>query len=205
MFVIGTCEDTINLVDKLNEAGGFTVAWMRQGHGKIGMDVGGIAAKDDDAVGENDGLLDVVSDDENGARGNFVLEPEFEEFAAERFGGEHIERGKWFVHEENFGLDNESTGDADALLHAAGELLGVSGLKTIEADGVDDAEGPFVALDGRHAARFERGFNVFENGEPRKQRKTLENDGDVGRTVAHRLAMPKDRARTGGRETSQHT
>ena len=194
MFVIGTREDAIDLVDKLNEAGGFAVARMRHVHGKIGMDVGGIAAEDDDAVGENDGLFDIVSDDEDGARGNFVIEPEFEKFAAERFGGEHVERGEWLVHEENFGLDDESAGDADALLHAAGEFLGISGLETIEADGVDDAESAFVALDGSHAARFERGFDVFENGEPGKQRKALENDGDIGRTVAHRRRHAKRRS-----------
>ena len=204
MLVVGPREDAINLVDELDEAGRFAVARMGHVHGKIGVDVGGVAAEDDDAVGEDDGFFDIVRDDENGARGNFVLEPEFEKFAAQRFGSEHIERGKRLVHEEHFGLDDESAGDADTLFHAAGEFLGIRGFKTIEADGVNNAQRALVALDGDHAARFERSFDVFENSEPGKQREALKNDGDVGRAIAHRRAVPKDGA--GGRrgKSGQH-
>src|SRR5271156_2765868 len=96
------------------------------------------------------------------------------------FGGGNIERGKRFVHEEDFRLDDESAGYADALLHASGELLGIRALETVEADSVNDAQRAFVAIDGSHAARFQRSFDIFKNREPGKQRETLKNDGNVG-------------------------
>jgi len=95
-------------------------------------------------------------------------------------------------------------GNTDTLFHAAGEFLGVGGFKTIEADGVNDAEGALVAFDGRRAARFERGFDIFENGEPGKKREALKDNGNVGRFIANRLAVPVNLARAGGRETGQH-
>ena len=41
---------------------------MRHVHGKIRMDVGGVAAEHNDTVGENDGLFDIVSDDDGRSR-----------------------------------------------------------------------------------------------------------------------------------------
>jgi len=82
------------------------------------------------------------------------------------FRGENVKRGERLVHEEHFGLDDESAGDPDTLLHSTGKFLGVGGFKTVKADGVNDAQGAFAAFDGRHAAGLERGFDVFKNGEP---------------------------------------
>ena len=149
-------------------------------YAEIGMNVRGVSAEHDDAVGEDNGFLDVVRDDEDRAGRNFVADPEFEQFAAQRFGGEHVERGEWLVHEEHFGLDDEGASDADALLHAAGEFFRVGALESIKADGVDNAQGTFMALDRRHSARLERRFDIFKNGEPRKQCEALKNDAHVG-------------------------
>ncbi len=164
----------------------------------------GIAAENDNAVGEDDGFFDIVSDDEDRARGNFMVEPQLEELAAKCFRGEHIECGERLIHEEHFGLDDEGAGDADTLFHAAGEFLGVGGFKTVQADGVNDAQGALAAFDGRHAAGLERRFDVFENGEPGKKRETLKDDRDVRRLITDRLAVPVNGAGAGGRETGQH-
>ncbi len=107
---------------------------------EVGADVAGIAAEDDDAVGEQDGFFDVVGDDEDGLGGDGLLLPELEQFAAQVFGGEHVERGEGLVHEEDFRLDDQGAGEADALPHAAGEFFGVGGLEAVEADGVEDLE-----------------------------------------------------------------
>src|SRR6266481_1569305 len=203
-FEIGPREHAIDGVNELDEARGLAVSRLSDVHREISVNVSGVAAEDDDAVGENDGFFNIVGDDENGAGGDFVFEPELEQLAAERFAGEHVERGEGLVHEQDFGLDDESARDANALLHAAGKLFGVGGFKTVESDSVNDAKRALVALDGRHAASLERGFDVFDDGEPGEERETLENDGDVGRFAAHRLAVPEDAA--GGRrsKTRQH-
>src|SRR5580704_13087438 len=131
---------------------------MRNVYGKVGVDVSRIAAENNDAIGEDDGFFDVMRNDKNGACGNLVLEPKFEEFAAQRLRGEHVERGERLVHEKNFRLDDECAGYADALLHAAGKFLGIRGLETIETDRVNNAQSALVALNRNHASRFQRGL-----------------------------------------------
>ena len=152
----------------------------------------GVFAEHDDAVGEEDGLFDVVGDDEDGLGGNGFLAPELKQFAAQVLGGEDVEGGEWLVHEEDFGLDDEGAGKADALLHAAGEFLGIGLLEAVEADGVEDFQAAFAALEGVDAAGFERSLDVFKDGEPGKKREALKDDGDVGSAVADGLAVPED-------------
>jgi len=204
VFVVWAGEDAIDGIDEFNETGRFVFTRVRNRDREVCVDVGGMTAKDDDTVREDDGFLDVVSDDENGASGDFVAEPKFEEFPAEGFGSENVERGEGFVHEKDFWFDDESARDADALLHATRKFLGIGGFKAVEAYGVNDAEGAFVPLDGRHAASFERSFDIFEDGEPGKERKTLKDDGDVRGFVLNRLAVPIDGARSGGRKSREH-
>jgi hypothetical protein len=108
------------------------------------------------------------------------------------------------VHEQNFGLDDESARNADALLHAPGKFFGISCFETIQTDGINNAERTLAAFDGRRAASLERGFDIFENGEPGEKGEALKNNGNVRRVVADRMAMPVNRARAGGRKTGQH-
>src|SRR5467141_2649423 len=205
ILVIRPRQNAIDGVDEVDEVGGLSVSRMGHIHFKIGVNVRGIAAQNDNAVGEDDRFFDVVSDDENGARRNFAVQPEFRQFAAKRLRGEDVERGERLVHEEHFGLDDKSAGHTHALFHAAGEFLGVGGFKSVEPDGVNDAQRALVAFDGRRAARLERGFDIFENSEPGKKREALKDNGNVGRFVAYWLAVPVNVARAGGRKTRQHS
>ena len=205
VLVAGLREDAIDGIDEFDEFGGFAIARVRHFHGEIRVNVRGVAAEDNDAVGEDHGFFNVVRDDENRAGGDFVAEPELEQFAAQSLRGEDIEGRERLVHEKHFGLDDERACDTDALLHAAGKFLGVRGFETVESDGVDDAQRALVALDRRHATGFERSFDVFENGEPREERETLEDDGDVGRFALHGLAVPEYGAGRRGRESRQHS
>src|SRR5256885_17117708 len=100
-----------------------------------------MAAENDDTVGEDDGFFDIVSNDENRARGNLVTEPELEELAAEGFRGEDVKRGERLGHKEHFGLDDEGAGGAETMLHATRKVLGGGGLGNREGDGVHDGQG----------------------------------------------------------------
>ena len=71
-------EGAINKIDELDEARSFPVARVGQIDGELRMNVGGIAAKDNDAIGEKYGFFDIVSNDKNGARGNLFAEPKFQ-------------------------------------------------------------------------------------------------------------------------------
>src|SRR5882762_401661 len=204
VLVIRLRKDAVNRINQLEEVGALAVARMRNVNFEVRVNVRGVAAEYDDAVGEDDGLFDIVSHDENRARGNLVTEPELEELAAKSLRGKDVKGGERLVHEEHFGLDDECAGDTDALLHAAGQFLGIGDFKTVEADGVNDAQGTLAAFDGRHAAGLERGLDVFENGEPGEERETLKDDGNIGRFVTDRMAVPVDGAGAGGRKTGQH-
>src|ERR1019366_4545814 len=48
------------------------------------------------------------------------------------------------VHEEHFGLDDESAREADALLHATRKFLGVCRFKAIQTDCVERAQSAFA-------------------------------------------------------------
>src|SRR5438046_9893186 len=80
---------------------------MRNINFEVRVDMRGMAAENDDTVGEDDGFFDIVSNDENRARGNLLTEPELEELAAEGFRREDVKRGERLVHKEHFGLDDE--------------------------------------------------------------------------------------------------
>src|SRR6267143_5241905 len=194
VLVIRLREDAVDRIDQLEEVGAFAVARMRNVNFEVRVNMRGVAAEYDDAVGEDDRFFNIVSHDENRARGNFVTEPELEELAAKSLRGEDVQRGERLVHEEHFGLDDECARDTDTLLHAAGEFLGIGDFKTVEADGVNDAQGALAAVNRRHAPGLERSFDVFKNGQPREERETLKDDGDVERFALYRLAVPIDGA-----------
>ena len=176
---IGLREDFVDVIDKAGKGDGFLVARMGERDFEVGADAAGIAAEDDDAVGEQDRFFNVVGDDEDSLRGDGLFLPELEEFGAEVFGGEDVQRGEGLVHEEDFGFDDESTGEANALTHAAGEFLGVGALEAVEADGIEHLEAALAAFGGGHAAGFEDGFDIVEHREPGEEGKALKDDGDV--------------------------
>ena len=102
--------------------------------------------------------------DENGLSRHLFAEPELEQLVAQVFGGEHVKRGKRLIHEQDFGLHHQGARKADALFHAAGEFFRVGAFEAIEADGIENAQGAFVALHGGHSAGLERRFDVVEHG-----------------------------------------
>ncbi len=133
-----------------------------------------------------------------------MLIQELEQFVAQVFRREHVERRKRLVHEQDFGLHHQGAREADTLFHAAGKLLRVGALEPIQADGVENPQCAFVAFHGGHAASFKWGFDVVEHGEPGEQSKTLENDGHARVLRRDRLTMPQDLARRWLAESGQN-
>ena len=152
-------------------------------HIEIGADSRRISAQHNDAIGQHDCLFDIVRHDEDGAGRHLLVEPQLKQFAAQVLGSEHVESGERFIHEKHFRFDHQGAGKTNALLHAAGKLFGICRLKTVEANRVEHTQGALAAFHGRHASRLQRGFDVFQNRKPGKQRKTLEDDGHVRRLI----------------------
>ncbi len=79
------------------------------------------------------------------------LQQVFLEFAP----GLLVDRRERLVHQQHVGLDRERAGEADALAHAAGQLMRISSLEALQADFADVVLRDGLALGLRHAAQLE--------------------------------------------------
>ena len=149
---------------------------------------------DDDALGEDDGLLDVVGDEEAGL---LLLLPGLEQLGLElgaRLGVKGAER---LVHEQDLGVDRVGAGDGDALLHAARELLGVGLHEVLQLDELDVLERDLLGLLVGLALELEAKLDVLEDREPREEGVLLEDDAAVGAGARDLLAVHQDAALRG--------
>ena len=81
-----------------------------------------------------------------------ALAPQVEQVGAQRLGGQHVERRERLVHQQHLGMDHQRAGEADALAHAARQLLGIGALEAVEADQVDRGQRALAALGRRRRA-----------------------------------------------------
>src|ERR1700674_2804053 len=189
---IGLRHDLVDVIHQFNKARRFTIAGMRQFDGKIGAHPRWISSQHDHAIRQQHRFFDVVRDDENGFGWNLLVEPQLEQFVAQAFRREHVERRERLIHEQDFGLHYQGAREADPLFHAAGKLLRIGALEAVEADGIENAQCTFVTLEDGHSASFERGFDVVEYGQPGEQSKTLEDNGHARVLRRNGAPMPQD-------------
>src|SRR5215204_5658354 len=97
------------------------------------------------------------------------------------------------------GLANKSerARDADALLHAARELVRVAAGRVPEAGEVEELAGNPLALRSRHAAHLGTEGDILEHGLPGEEREGLEDDAAVRPRPGDRTVADADLA--GGR------
>ena len=182
----------VDAVDHLAELGIEPVARMLHRHGDLGGDAARIGGQHDDAVAHQHRLLDVVRHHQDRLDRHATLDPEVEEIGTQRLGGEHVERGERLVHQQDLGVDDERAGEADALAHAAGQLLRIGRFVAVEADEVDRLERALARLLLRHALRAEPDLDVGEHGQPREQREGLEHHGQPVHRAPHRRVLVGD-------------
>lgn len=111
-------------------------------------------------VGDAGGLLHVVGNDDEG-----VLFLEGPDEVLDFGGGDGVEGAAWFVHEEDAGFDGEASGDAQALLLAAGKTEG----------GVVQAVFDFIPEGGG----AQRGFDGFRDEVAVLAAMELQAEGDI--------------------------
>ena len=101
----------------------------------ISLTLPGPAGEDDDAVGQIDRLVDLVGDEQHGLSG---FRPDLQQLLLHRFAGLRVERCERLVHQQDLRVHDQRAREIDALLHAAGELVGIMVLEAGEADHVDE-------------------------------------------------------------------
>ena len=169
----------IDLVDELAEFRIEPVARMEQRNPDFRGDAAGIRGEHQDAVAHQHRLLDIVGHHQDRFDRHPPFRPEIEKIGAQGLRGQHVERRKRLVHQQNLRLHDERAGKADALAHAAGKLLGIGRFETVEADDVDRCERALARFGGRCAMGAQADLDIVEHGQPGKQRKALEHHRDA--------------------------
>ena len=132
-FGFGAARDQpVHFIDQRLKRRVFAIARMMQRHVDLGQHPTGILLHHDDPIGEEDGLLDIVRDHQDGFRRNRFGDPQLQQFTAQRLGAQHIQRAERFVEAEQVRLHRHRAGEAHLLPHAARQLARISFLETIE-------------------------------------------------------------------------
>ena len=118
---------------------------------------------------------------------------ELQELFLQDLAGLRIERGEWFVHQQDRRVHGECTHEADTLLHAARELIGVMALESGKSDEFQIVRHPLLDLRARRAGHRQSERGVVVDGFPRQQAEMLKHHRDaVRRTPGDRLAVDED-------------
>ncbi len=126
---------------------------------------------------QEDRLLDLVRDEE---RHLPRPRPDRQDQLLNLLAGEGVERAERLVHEQHARIGGERPGNADALLHAAGELVDPLPREVGKPDEVEHRAGPRLALGPRHALHPQAEGDVLQHAEPGHQGVALEHHAAVG-------------------------
>src|ERR1022692_523791 len=77
-FHVRLSHDFVDVVDELNKTGGFAVTGVGQANFEIRTDSSRILSQNDDAVGEQDGLFNVMGDYEDRSCGHLLAQPQLQ-------------------------------------------------------------------------------------------------------------------------------
>ena len=108
-----------------------------------------------------------------------------------------IERAERLVHEDENGLAHQRARDADALLHAAGQLMRIVLGESGKPDQLDEVARELAALAGADAVDLERELDVAHHGAPGQQAEILEHHAGVLARRRHRRSVDGDAALVG--------
>ena len=114
------------------------VARPRRWIGKVGNDAAGPRRHDDHAVGQQDRLGDVVGDKDDRLA---ARHPDALQLDRHRLPGQCVKRRERLVHQQHAGVVQQRADNADALLHASGELIRVFLLEALQAGEREQLDG----------------------------------------------------------------
>ncbi len=155
------------------------------------LDAAGARAHHGDAVAEQDRLVDRVGDEHHGLA--LVLH-DAQQLLLQHLAGLRVERGERLVHQHDVRIDRERAHQADALLHAAGELVGIVPLETVQADQIEIVPDALLDARSRRMRHREAERRVVMHGLPRQQAEMLEHHRDALRRAGDGLAADQQLA-----------
>ncbi len=147
------------------------------------VDAAGAGTEQHDALAQVHRLADIVGDEDDG---HAAARPHLQQLAAQHLAGHGVERGEGLVHQQHLRLDGQRPGEADALLHAARQLVRKGIGEIAEADGAEQGKGPLAAFGLVVTAQRQRELDIPRDGAPGQEAGRLEHHGEVGA----RLGLP---------------
>ena len=158
------------------------------------LHLAGMRRQHQDAVGEEDRLVEIVGDEDDG---DVDLAPDFQQMRLHLGTRLRVERAERLVHQQNARLIGERAHDRHALLHAAGQLMRIGVGEFLQTDEIAAIAAPrcsasylLVAVD------LEAEHHVLLHGQPGEQRVALEHHAAVAaraRSPACLRAAPRPR------------
>src|SRR5262249_9498697 len=115
-----------------------------------------------------------------------------------------VERAERLVHEQNARSVGQGARQRDALLHAAGELLGIEVLIATQVHERDEGARLGLRFGTRQALLPETVHDVAEHGLPGEEREFLNHRPAVGTRTPYRPALDADRPRRRLEETADY-
>ena len=129
--------------------------------------------------------------------GEAAARPDRQQLALQLLAGERIERAERLVHQQDAGIVGKHARNGDALLHAAGELVGIAAGGALKADESHEFVRDLVDLPPRQPALARAEADVLAHGEPGEQRVILEHHAAIAARTGDAPPIHQDLA--GGR------
>ena len=165
------------------------------------LDAAGPARQDDDAVGEGDGLGQVVGDEDDGLA---LPGPEGQELGLEAELRVGVERAERLVHEEDLRLDDERADERHALAHSARQGRREDVLEPLEPHQPDGVPDPSLALGPGIAPVREAELDVLGDGAPGEDVSFWKTYPTSGGTPVSSAPVQPDGARGRGDQARDH-
>ena len=157
----------------------------------------GAAVHDRDLVADTADHVHLVGDQHDG---QLQLAVDLGQQLQHRGGGLWVEGTGGLVAEQDARLGGQRAGDADALLHAAGDFLRILVQRVAhvhQRQVVLDPVAPFALVHAALEQLVHRHFDVLVDGQPGQQRMVLEHHAAVRARPAHFLAVENHPAEAG--------
>src|SRR5829696_237030 len=171
--------DRVRVLHELRGALDLQLARSRERDREVRENPAGACAHHDDPVRQEDGLVDLVRDEQDGLLRGV---PDPEQLRLHQLPRLGIEGGERLIHQQDLRIDREGAREVGPLLHAAGELVGVFPLEPGQTDHLDERDRGRLGLLLLHALADEAVGDVREDAVPGEQGRVLEHHG-VGAAV----------------------
>ena len=129
-----------------------------------------------DPVAEPHGLVQVVGDEDDGLLQRLL---QLQQLVLHIAADQRVERAEGLVHQQQIGVGGQRAGQAHALLHTAGQLVGPGLLPALEPGEFERFGGAPMPLGARYALHFEAVGGVLQHTAVREEREVLEDHGDL--------------------------